>query len=213
MDIAKIDPLAINRNSVWFRKLPIEERVRLSYVETPTGCWRWLGSTRPRGYGQLKWKGVPRQAHRAVYELLVGDLAAGITIDHLCGVKLCVNPAHMEPVTVDENHRRWARSIASCKRGHPFSVENTYRTPQGGRRCRTCRKLGRVTSVAAPRRYRPSHCPAGHAYDETNTYVSKAGSRMCRTCCRERTRSRRAASALKSADGGLSDDPPERGAA
>lgn len=75
---------------------------------TMSACWLWLGARQSRGYGQLDVGGRRVQAHRFAYELLVGPIAADLTIDHLCNVKACVNPAHLEPVTRAENSRRGA---------------------------------------------------------------------------------------------------------
>lgn len=72
--------------------------------KTPTGCWLWSGK-RSRGYGQLYDERCGRTvgAHRISYELLVGPIPFGRVIDHLCQVKHCVNPAHLEQVSNREN--------------------------------------------------------------------------------------------------------------
>jgi hypothetical protein len=76
---------------------------------TPT-CWLWFGETEEKGYGRFNLKpSRPRvrvAAHRWIYEYLVGPIPEGLTIDHLCNVPACQNPAHMEPVTRSENARR-----------------------------------------------------------------------------------------------------------
>lgn len=66
-------------------------------------CWPWLGRITQYGYGLFWVQGHYRHAHRVVYELLVGAIPDGLQIDHLCRVRSCVNPAHMEPVTQREN--------------------------------------------------------------------------------------------------------------
>lgn len=76
----------------------------------PDGCWHWIGSIDARGYGRVRrapdgMTGV-YFAHRATYYLLAGPIADGLTLDHLCTVKRCVNPAHLEPVSGGENSRR-----------------------------------------------------------------------------------------------------------
>lgn len=78
-------------------------------VHKTTTCWIWRGVLDRDGYGQF---GVGRKnlrAHRWAYESVVGPIPEGLEIDHLCRVKSCVNPLHMEPVTKTENIRR-ARS-------------------------------------------------------------------------------------------------------
>jgi hypothetical protein len=74
----------------------------------PDQCWLWTGSRAPNGYG---WLARSRQsallAHRVSWVAFTGRaLTDNLTIDHLCNTKLCVNPAHLEPVTLFENVRR-----------------------------------------------------------------------------------------------------------
>jgi len=78
------------------------------------GCWIWTGAIHKTGYGQVKWKGKSTVAHRVIYELLSSDIPSGLVLDHLCNVKKCVNPEHLEPVTYSENTQRaWNRN--HCK--------------------------------------------------------------------------------------------------
>jgi hypothetical protein len=72
-------------------------------------CWLWVGGVTPSGYGHFVWMQGHRRsstAHRYGYQLLVGPVPEGLDVDHLCRNKLCVNPAHLEPVTRQENVRR-----------------------------------------------------------------------------------------------------------
>jgi hypothetical protein len=75
-------------------------------VEKTDGCWFWTRATDTNGYGVFGVGGMQRSAHRVAYELLVGPITDGLEIDHLCLVKNCVNPDHMEIVTHLENMRR-----------------------------------------------------------------------------------------------------------
>jgi hypothetical protein len=77
-------------------------------------CWLWTGAVTSSGYGSFAYQGRTQSTHRLAYELLVGPIPDGLTIDHLaepCGNKLCCNPVHMEPVTRLENYRRWRRDV------------------------------------------------------------------------------------------------------
>lgn len=111
------------------------------------GCWEWTGTRSRKGYGQIRWidnKYAP--AHRLVYTLLVGPIPDGLQIDHLCRVRHCVNPAHLEAVTSAVNTARSPIAIAAvnsrkthCPSGHPYSGENLYvRKSDGARICREC---------------------------------------------------------------------------
>jgi hypothetical protein len=103
----------------------------------PTGfCWEWTGATTRSGYGTYMFDGYAFRAHRLVYELLVGPIPDGLTLDHLCRNKRCVNPDHLEPVTRGENSRRnlLGKRSELCKNGHRKGI-----TRKGGYRvCRTC---------------------------------------------------------------------------
>jgi hypothetical protein len=73
------------------------------YVIDADGCWLWQRGVNPvSGYGMLG----RRWAHRVVYEREVGPIPEGKELDHLCRVKACVNPDHLEAVTKSENAKR-----------------------------------------------------------------------------------------------------------
>lgn len=84
---------------------PAVERFWKRTIQSPDGCWEWVGTITNSGYGSLSDSGQVL-AHRFAYELLVGPIPEGLQIDHLCNVRNCVNPAHLEPVTGLENMRR-----------------------------------------------------------------------------------------------------------
>jgi hypothetical protein len=115
------------------------------YGKVPGQCWQWTGGTICRGYGQFYVTRMSRTpSHRYAWEALRSPIPDGLTIDHLCRNKLCVNPDHMEVVTRGENTLRAVdigaqnRNKTRCIKGHEFSPENTRITPAGRRRCRTC---------------------------------------------------------------------------
>ncbi len=107
-----------------------------------TGCWIWQRSCH-RGYGQLWANGTMNRAHRIAYELVKGPIPKSLTIDHLCRNRACINPDHLEAVTMRKNVLRGNGPTAinarktHCKRGHPFDAANT-RMSKLGRNCRAC---------------------------------------------------------------------------
>lgn len=82
------------------------ERV-CEYVEIQDGCWDWQGSISLDGYGKIRFQDKHWRAHRLSYEAFIGKIPQGLTIDHLCENKLCVNPFHLEPISRGENVRRY----------------------------------------------------------------------------------------------------------
>ena len=119
-----------------------EERVERGPHEA---CWLWRGSFYGNGYGRLGHGPDVLLAHRVSYELHVGPIPDGLTIDHLCRVPACVNPAHLEAVTFRENVLRGVSPPAQgarrteCPAGHPYTPDNlkTYKGCRG-RMCLTC---------------------------------------------------------------------------
>lgn len=120
------------------------------YIPEPNcGCWLWHGAA-VSGYGQFWIEGKLQLAHRVAYRHYVGAIPNDLELDHLCRVKSCINPMHLEPVTRSENVIRGTgpsatsqrkRGQTHCKRGHPLFGDNLTVSPRGFRRCRECQRL------------------------------------------------------------------------
>jgi hypothetical protein len=124
--------------------------------EPNTGCWIWNAASNNKGYGKIWWNGKLCEAHRTVYELLIGSIPSGLECDHLCRVPCCVNPAHIEPVTASVNSFRGKNSAlldlsvhnngrkTHCKRGHLLSGPNVlfseWEDGSVHRSCRICKR-------------------------------------------------------------------------
>jgi len=122
------------------------------------GCWLWDKPT-TTGYGGFG----KTSAHRWLWTQLFGALPRGIHLDHLCRVRACVNPFHMEPVTHSENIRRGLNGCIAILSG----------------------SIVRAREVANAKARAETHCRNGHAYDGT-TIVKSTGlvTRFCRECAR-----------------------------
>lgn len=122
----------------------VESRVWKKIEKTET-CWLWLGCT-INGYGQMKIPGSAKKriyTHRFFYERLVGPIPEGLQLDHLCRVRNCVNPEHLEPVTGRVNTLRGTSPVAQrakqthCLNGHPLVGSNLINS-KPTRQCRIC---------------------------------------------------------------------------
>lgn len=141
-------------------------------VDQSGECWVWLGAKDAAGYGQMRIGGECVGAHRVAYELAAGcPVPPRHVIDHLCRNPSCVNPGHLEPVSMLENTRRGilfpilsakARQQTHCKRGHPLFGDN-LKVTRRGRSCITCQRMlaaawkiknrGRVNAMQRARRH------------------------------------------------------------
>ncbi|CAA9323420.1 MAG: endonuclease [uncultured Gemmatimonadetes bacterium] len=116
------------------------------YEITAAGCWQWIRTVDPSGYGVLSINARRHLAHRHYYEQQVGPIPEGLVIDHLCRNTRCVNPAHLEAVTTRENILRgvgWSGTHARkthCPAGHPLEGDNlsAYHLRKGQRKCLAC---------------------------------------------------------------------------
>lgn len=118
-------------------------------------CWLWAGSVSETDYGVIYYydRGKTRnsRAHRVVYENYKGFIPKGLVIDHLCRVHRCINPEHLEAVTVEENVMRGVGATAKnarkthCPEGHEFTPDNIITRYHGSngrpnRHCKTCHR-------------------------------------------------------------------------
>lgn len=125
----------------------IESRVvRSDTFFQGTPCWIFTGSLNHGGYGSARNDaGSVSLVHRITYEVLVGPIPDGLQLDHLCRVRSCCNPAHLEAVTAAVNNLRGVGAGAAnaakreCVNGHPLSGDNLAIEGPGHRRCRTCK--------------------------------------------------------------------------
>ena len=126
------------------------------WIPLSTGCWLWTGALSAKGYGHFKVgttaEESPARAHRFAYEQLVGPIPAHLEIDHLCRVRHCVRPEHLDLVTTRTNVLRGKAPTAEnarkteCVNGHSLEDPANVYQWQGRRKCRECRR-------AADRRY------------------------------------------------------------
>lgn len=117
-------------------------------------CWLWTGYIKPNGYATF-YPGGGRHVdkiyvHRWAYESSKGPIPDGLEIDHLCNVRNCVNPEHLEVVTHRVNLDRRNANKTHCAHGHLFDEANTYMW-RGGRMCRTCRSAAHVRRMSIVR--------------------------------------------------------------
>lgn len=142
---------------------PLTESLRNRFwakVHKTETCWLWMASVTPDGYGKVWSKEIGAQvyAHRISYELHVGPIPDGLVIDHLCRVRNCVRPDHLEPVTRAENNARGEvldrciaekKSRTHCPAGHEYNEENTHVRKGGWRGCRACQRARQRKRTAA----------------------------------------------------------------
>jgi hypothetical protein len=161
---------------------PLERLMRRVVIDPITGCWIWTGQLSKQGYGAIGIKigtsNTMIPVHRLSYEINVGPIPPGMTLDHichdpsvchsgrLCPHRRCCNPNHLKLATGADNARRgWRgnkpdiglrnRIKTVCPRGHPYSLENTS-VRRGRRNCRECH---RIRERERDRRLRPNAQP------------------------------------------------------
>lgn len=146
---------------MWRSTTPLQ-RFEARVCKDESGCWLWLAYTNQDGYGRSRWEGRLQMAHRISWQVHRGPIPGGLEIDHLCKVRRCVNPDHLELVTHYENVQRTVNpSLAErplapgarlhlreiCRNGHMLTPENLRISKTGHPSCRAC-------SVESTRRWR-----------------------------------------------------------
>lgn len=119
--------------------------------EPNSGCWLYLRALNNSGYGP----------HRTYYERFRGPIPDGLTLDHLCRIRCCVNPDHLEPMPLRENILRGEGTSArharrdACLRGHPYTPGNIgwSMDSKAGRKYRYCKTCN--NALAAINRAKP----------------------------------------------------------
>jgi len=159
---------------------------------TESGCWIWMGCLSPEGYGVVHFENKRWLAHRLLYTHLIGSMPKHLVSDHLCRVRCCVNPRHLELVTPAANvDRGLAKKHSACSQGHAYTPENLYVKKDGSQVCKQCRVEYMRRSHAwlgNPAAKDRIHCPQGHPYSPENTFITKQGYRLCRECGRKKHR-------------------------
>lgn len=119
---------------------------RVTYI-SEDGHWLWQGTVKADGYGVMTvyvegddgtLRKTSTTAHRRLYELWVGPLGVGEELDHLCGVKRCVRPDHLDVVSHLENTLRYHRARTGCQRGHEYAECGYTPITRAGRQIRRC---------------------------------------------------------------------------
>lgn len=138
-----MDPRAIPKS------MPPLDRIAARLIVEDSGCWTLTGSTSSTGYHSIGVNGTTHNAHRWLYEVVVGPVPEGLQLDHLCRNRACVNPDHLEPVSQSENLLRGdgfsgvnARKSV-CVNGHDLVGHNVMIRKDGWRNCRECHNARR----------------------------------------------------------------------
>jgi hypothetical protein len=146
-------------------------------------CWLWTADAETtNGYPQFRLGRRMVLAHRASWTFIVGPPPADLQLDHLCRVKRCVRPEHLDPVTnaVNAARRTGFHYATACSAGHAMADENVRVTASGIRVCRICSPDTRTDLDEV--------CPNGHPRTAEITRINNQGRRYCRICARDATR-------------------------
>lgn len=142
-------------------------------------CWIWTGPVTHQGYGRTSVRGVGYRVriHRVAYEAVKGPIPEGLVLDHLCRVRPCCNPDHLEPVTPAENTRRGVHVRTHCKYGHEYTPESTRISSKGSRFCGICYPASSTLRTK-------DRCRNGHTYGPDNPPGDRSTGHRCPICRR-----------------------------
>lgn len=139
----------------------LREKLKTKYDVDENGCHIYSGGKSDSGHGIVWMQNKRYRAHRLMYELFVEPVPTGHVVRHKCDVPSCVNLDHLELGTQADNlrdmvarGRHWKQQVTHCPEGHPYSGENLYVNPSGGRQCRICVKAAGKASKERARRSR-----------------------------------------------------------
>lgn len=178
------DPNLVRQES--HNGLSLEQRFWMKVDQgTEEECWEWNASLTPAGYGKIGLNNKLLLAHRVSYEINVGPIPDGLTIDHLCRNRKCVNPSHLEPVSMEENLLRGESPPAKnalkthCPQGHAYEGDNIIwdkgRNGKIGRKCRTCHYARTKARLAVKKDLYNANRRAKLAAQKSSTLRSASG--------------------------------------
>lgn len=187
-NVVNADPRDIDRFLFWIIRSP------------ETECWFWRGYRDRGGYGRFtlangKRGGNHVQAHRFSYEVSIGPIQTGFQVHHKCDNGACVNPNHLEALSVPDHVAKTTLhpvNFTHCHRGHEFTPENT-RIYKGFRTCRACvrfRARLRYDLNALDGAFSSLFCAHDHPLFGENMHLVILGPgrgfrRYCKQCRRE----------------------------
>jgi hypothetical protein len=156
----------------------------MSKVHKTKMCWIWKAATDTKGYGVFSFRGKQVQAHKLSYKHFIGEIPSGLKLAITCLNKLCVKPGHQKPLSMHEILRlSGIIGRTHCRRGHPFTPENTKRDSHGHRVCLKCYWVKKKIKW----RNKELFCKKGHPFAPDNFYTeahinSKGEKKLWRRC-------------------------------
>jgi len=135
--VRNVDPLIRFKSKIFLDTLFLHKNSTLD------PCWLWTAGRKDSGYATFDVNGKTVRAHKWYWEQLNGPVPIGFELDHLCKIRHCVNPEHLELVSHYENLLRSSNIMilnakkTHCSNGHEYTLEST-RLYQGRRYCKLC---------------------------------------------------------------------------